>query len=291
MRVALATDVTLPDLDLDSQLLIPELAERGVVGVPVVWDDPDIDWQSFNACVIRSTWDYVPRYGQFMAWINRVELATDLWNPADIIDWNTRKTYMKDLEARGVAIVPTDWFDAGNSIDWEAVLAKWPDVVAKPVVGASGADTHRVTRDNLETLRPQLDELISDRDVMIQPFMKTVATHGEHSYCFFEGEYSHAVAKRPHTGEFRVQEHLGGQTVPYDPTPELVESARQILHASVDRSLLYARVDVMFSDSGQMLLSELELVEPSMFMRHDASSPARFAEAIARRLSTKPMFI
>jgi hypothetical protein len=48
---------------------------------------------------------------------------------------------------------------------------------------------------------------------------------------------------------------------------------------------LYARVDVVRNIEGQLMLMELELVEPSMFLGFDPQASSRFAEAICTALN------
>ena len=50
------------------------------------------------------------------------------------------------------------------------------------------------------------------------------------------------------------------------------------------RDLLYARVDVVRADDGAPMLLELEVTEPSLFLRLENGAAARLAAAIARRL-------
>src|SRR3982751_4667723 len=98
-RIALVTCATLPELDRDDQLLIRPLREAGVEGVPTVWDDPSVDWASFDLAVIRNTWDYPARRSEFLAWTRRVPR---LVNPAEIVAWNTDKRYLRDLSEAAI---------------------------------------------------------------------------------------------------------------------------------------------------------------------------------------------
>src|SRR2546421_360958 len=76
----------LADLEADARLLIAPLAASGVAAEPAVWDDPGVDWTSYDLAVLRSAWDYPARRAEFVAWAGRVPA---LANPADVVAWNT----------------------------------------------------------------------------------------------------------------------------------------------------------------------------------------------------------
>ena len=62
-----------------------------------------------------------------------------------------------------------------------------------------------------------------------------------------------------------------------------VEAAATLL--KLDAPLLYARADFLRGDDGGLLLTELELVEPSLFFRHDNGAAERLADALLARLT------
>ena len=51
---------------------------------------------------------------------------------------------------------------------------------------------------------------------------------------------------------------------------------------------LYARVDLLRDNGGSWILTELELVEPSLFFRHCPGSAAIFATAVQKRVTDGP---
>jgi glutathione synthase/RimK-type ligase-like ATP-grasp enzyme len=96
----------------------------------------------------------------------------------------------------------------------------------------------------------------------------------------FGGIYSHAVVKRPKAGDFRVQEYLGGVTLPCKAPPSgAIELARAALKAAPAHAA-YARVDIVADDEGVLRIMELELVEPSLFLDHAPDGGASFARAV-----------
>src|SRR5690606_5775203 len=118
---------------------------------------------------------------------------------------------------------------------------------------------------------------------LLQPFLARGLEAGEVSAIFVDGEFSHGVRKTPVPGDYRVQDDYGARDEPWQPTPAEMELCRQILGV-IPLPWLSARVDLLRDDHGRLVLTELELIEPSLFFRHDATAADRLAEALVRRL-------
>jgi glutathione synthase/RimK-type ligase-like ATP-grasp enzyme len=284
-RVALATCLALPDLDVEDAPLVPALRALGIEGVPLVWNDPAVDWAHWDLVVVRTTWDYPNKIDAFLAWADRVSAVRTLWNPASMLRWNTDKRYLADLAERGVPIVPTRWLERGASHDLAALLAAegWREAVLKPVVSAGARRTRLVAPGTLAEGQRFLSEQLTQRAMMVQPYVTTVSTAGELSLLYFNGQFSHAVRKIPAAGDFRVQTEHGGRVVPVTPDAGELAAGQRVLDA-LGEETLYARVDLLPTADGEHRLLELEVTEPSMFLTWDASAPGRFAAAIAARL-------
>jgi hypothetical protein len=280
-EVAFATCAEHPALVEDDLLAIEPLRTRGIAVTPVVWDAP-FDHPAERPVVIRSCWDYHRKKDAFLGWVRSLaRKGVSLWNPASVVEWNHDKGYLRDLEAKGVPIPPTEWVKQGAELDLASLLADrgWPKAVVKPLVSASAWRTFVTEPRTAAADEPAWRELLRDSGGMVQPFLPEVQTSGEWSLLFFGGEYSHAVLKRPRPGDFRVQSELGG-TVDLAPAPgPLLAAARRLL-ALVEEPLLFARVDAL-EVHGEFLLMELELIEPGLFLGKDPGAPQRFAEAIA----------
>lgn len=280
MRIAFVTWRGLPELSADDRLAATLLVEQGLTVLPSVWDDLAVDWPSFDAVVVRSTWDYHHRPGEFLDWIARLERAgVRLWNPPSLLRWNLDKRYLAELERRGVPVVPTVTVpkDRGASLGDVLAEAGWDRAVVKPTVSASAHETWRTSRARADADAGRFAALVKAGDVLVQPYLSAIAD-GEWSLCFLGGRYSHAVLKRPRRGDFRVQSELGGEVLLVPPDPAVVERAEAIV-ALLPRPWLYARVDACQVD-GTLVLMELELIEPTLFFHADAGAPARFAEAL-----------
>ena len=285
-RIALATYAKLPTLNDDDRLLVPALAALGVTAVPAVWDSTGVCWDEFHGVLIRSCWDYHLRLPEFLGWIARRERAGSVvWNRADLLRWNCHKGYLRDLAARDVATVPTRWLARGEEVDLRALLADaaWQDAVVKPAVSASASGTWRTSIQTATTDRARLDELLRAGDVMVQPLLREVGDAGEWSLLFLGGRFSHAVLKRPASGDYRVQWEFGGSAVSAAPPRRLLDDAERVI-AATPGDPVYARVDGVERE-GRLVLMELELIEPHLFLGWDAEAADRLARAIREDIS------
>jgi len=285
LRVALATYESAPELAPDDRPLVPALARVGVRAEPAVWSDASLPWESFDAVVIRSCWDYHLRVAEFFSWLDRLESADiRVWNPPTIVRWNADKRYLLDLARRGVPTIPTMIALRGRPRDVEAIVHAegWRHVVVKPAISASGYETHSLTSPFDAAARETIERVASVSHVLVQPFVEEIPRDGELSFTFIDGRFSHATLKRARSGEFRVQTEHGGSVESTTVDATLVEQASRVLGA-VDDLPLYARVDGVVRD-GDLLLMELELIEPNVFLGACDGAVDDLAAAIRSRL-------
>lgn len=267
LDVALVTFAELPDGFDDDHLLASALAARGLSTGFVCWDDPDARWASAGVVIIRSPWDYHRRLNAFLGWVDFVGSVTRLCNSPSIVHWNSHKRYLVELAELGVPTVPTRLVHAGE----RATLGPG-DHVVKPAVsiGADRTTPHATQQD--------LDALTATDDVLVQPYVSEVETAGEVSIVCIEGRPTHAVRKVPAAGDFRSQEHHGAvvNAVPLDAAS--IAIAQTALDAVVG-STLYARVDVVPVD-GRLFVMELELIEPTLWLRWHPPAAAVLADSV-----------
>ncbi len=276
-RLALATSKNFASLTEDDRLLIEPLRALGISAEATVWDDPGGDWKRYDAVILRSCWDYHLRLDEFLDWTRSLEAAgVPILNSPEMIRWNANKIYLRDLQARGVEIVPTIWPDAGTILAALMQGQGWSRAVVKPCVSATAHKTILVSAE--DDAQIHFEELQAS-GVMVQQFMESVQTAGEWSLMFFSGEFSHAVIKTPKAGDFRVQHDFGGAERSAEPPTAILEAARKAIGV-VEGLPLYARVDGVESD-GRFLLMELELIEPALFLSLHKKAASRFAAAIA----------
>lgn len=225
---------------------------------------------------------------RFVAWIRGcAQAGVRLWNKSDVVLRNMDKRYLLALADKGVAVVPTVRLASSQEISLRDVLenSNWNDAVIKPAISAAAFQTWRTSLATAEADEMRFVEQLRSRDLLVQPYLPEVASGGEWSLMFFGGQYSHAVLKRPAAGDFRVQREFGGISVPTHPATALIRDAEFAL-ATIGQELLYARVDGI-EQNGRLILMELELIEPFLFLSSSSSAAERFANAILRLLITQ----
>lgn len=271
MRIALATCKNIPEPDVDEPLMLAAFANAGARADLLAWDDPSARFADYDAVILRSTWNYFEQLDDFLAWVDR---TPRIFNRPEVVRWNAVKTYLRDLDARGVAIVPTQFVKKGENARLADVA--WNDVVVKPVVSAGSFCTERFLRDDA---RGQifLDGLSRQRDVMIQKWMPAVDTYGERSLVWIDGEITHAIRKtlRLAGGVEQVSDEM-------EITADERAFAMQAIEATQAKDLLYGRVDIIRDDDGILRLMELELVEPSLFFKQSPRALDRFVSSAIR---------
>jgi len=159
----------------------------------------------------------------------------------------------------------------------------WREAVIKPAVSASAFGTWRSSTETAFRDQSRLEQLLSAGDVMVQPLLSEVGDAGEWSLVFLGGSFSHAVLKRPAAGDYRVQWEFGGSAVSAAPARRLIADAGRVL-AAVPGDALYARVDGVERE-GRLVLMELELIEPHLFLGWDDGAAGRLAEALRAALA------
>lgn len=288
--VALATAAQFPELDDDGSLLLAALAARGVRAEPAVWTDASVDWSTYDAVVVRCTWDYQHQRDRFLHWADEVAAVTRLANPAAVLRWNTHKGYLSELAEAGLPVVVTTWLEPGDAFQ----PPESGEYVVKPAVSAGSRDTNRYVAGSHDG--PAAEHVAGlhaeGRTVMVQPYLDAIDTAGETAMLYFAGEFSHAVRKAPLLEpmmEFVAGAYKPEQIETREPSAEQRQIADRVLEVVRDSEgwgpdvLTYARVDLVPGQDGAPTLLELELTEPSMFLEFGIAAGAaeRFATAIA----------
>jgi len=275
-RVALATCAAFPHLAPDDQLLSEALAARGARPQAVVWDDETVAWGDFDACVVRSVWDYHFKHERFLAWARRAGAAIPLWNGPELLAWNSEKSYLRELAARDVPTIPTEWVPRGSAAQLAELLTArgWEEAVVKPTVDLGALNLRRIHGGGNGIDQIALEGLLTQHEVMVQPYLAAIEAQGETSLIHLGGELSHTIRKRPKQGDFRVQPSWGGSVAAVEPSPAELEVAAQAL-AALDGDPLYARVDLVAGDGGEPLLIE------HLFL---GGAAATLADAVLARL-------
>lgn len=269
MKVVLATCRPKPALTAGDGLLADALRRLGATVMAAPWDAVDPVREAGVVC-LRSTWDYHLRWDEFRDWVRAFGNRGRLWNPAATVLWNADKAYLRELAAAGIALPRTRWLEPGRRPDVVALLEEWgePRAVLKPRVSATAYGTHVVSRE------PSLGDgdwaALERSGCLLQEFVPEIQTRGEISLVFLSRRFSHAVRKRARAGDFRVQADFGGSLEPVTPADATVEFGETVLAAAA-RPWLYARVDLVETESGPVLM-ELELIEPDLFLTPGAAA-------------------
>jgi glutathione synthase/RimK-type ligase-like ATP-grasp enzyme len=251
------------------------LKQAGCSVDPVAWTQVG-DVSAYDLIMPLVAWGYHLDYARWLALLDRAE--AERWpmiNPPALHRWNGDQAYLAELAERGVSTVPTLAVEACCDADLEEARRRFGSewLVIKPPVSASASGTHRIGPN---------DDLPGDsvrQPMIIQPLIEEIARTGEFSLMLFDGEYSHAVVKRPKSGDFRVQPHLGGVTLPSKAPPGGVALAKQALAAAPAKAT-YARVDIVPDEEGTLRIMELELFEPALFLDHAPDGGAAFTKAV-----------
>ena len=257
--------------------LTKALEKRGVVPVDVPWDHPTFDWATVDVAVLRSCWDYHLRPERFLAWARSVPR---LLNPFRVVDWNVHKGYLRQLEARSVPTIETVWIPAGPAPLLSTLLQSrgWHQAVVKPCISGGAFRTVRCSVLHWAEAQRVLAEICQNGEAMVQPYLSTVETSQERSLIFIDGVFSHAVRRDP---VLTTRLHASSLSVAADDERWVAEHALRGLEFG---PLLFARVDVVRDEQGEVRVMELELIEPSLFLSAYPPAADALADAIVRRV-------
>lgn len=287
-RIGLLTSADHPQLTLGEVLLPPALQALGAQVQICVWDDPTILWKEFDVVVVRCPWDYYKKLPAFLRLLDHLEeLAVPVLNDVQTLRWNLNKNYLFELEQQGCAVIPGLRItpEDGRSLPQLLQALGCDEAVLKPVQSAGAWRTLRLQADQLVAAEQQFAQWRSEQDFLLQAFMPEIVNEGEWSLVFFNGVYSHGLLKRVKDGDFRVQSDHGGSVHAMD-IPVTIQKQAAAMLQGLTRMPCYARVDGVIRD-GQLILMELELLEPELFLEVDKEAAPRFASAILQNLNAR----
>ena len=247
----------------------------GLIVEQRVWTDPG-DLTGYDLVLPLFAWGYQRDVAAWYALLDRIESeGLPVVNPVPVLRWNSDKAYLAELGAKGVAVVPTVEVDALDDARLAEAMAELgvDEVVIKPAISGGADGTHRVAPGT-----PIPADALGQRR-LVQPLMQGILTEGEFSLFFFAGKFSHAIVKRPASGDFRVQEQFGGRETVWDASDAAQRLAAAAL-AAAPAPPVYARVDMVGDAAGTLHIMELELIEPSLFLHHAPDKGAAFGLAV-----------
>ena len=275
--------------EIDADLAFPPLEARGWTIDAIPWKTAAVDWNSYDAVYIGVPWDYPEAPEQFLSLLDEIDQSRAiLVNDLALAHWSLSKTYLRDLESRGIDIVPSLWYARINDGDIERAFDTHgvDRIIVKPVISTNAKNTYLLTRDRARALADELRDVYAARPFVVQPFLSNIQVEGEYSLFYFGHDFSHAIQKVPKPHDSRVQEEYGARITSVQPEPRLLDAGNRVMRL-VQPEPAYARIDFIRGPDDRFLVMELELIEPSMYLRMDAKAPARFAEAFDRYVRDK----
>lgn len=298
-RVAFVTtlDTAMLHDDFDHPFHVEAFAATGIDLVHAAWEDPTVEWDSFDLVVVRSAWNYVDRLGEFREWLHACRSLRIMHNPADLIEWNLDKSYLAELAASGLSVIPTTYASSEAELADAMAGVDAAQLIVKPSISAGSRLTGRFAHGSSGAR--QLGRRILDAGftVMIQPFATSVDRIGEIGTVLIDGVISHSFRKGPllaDEGTFRggeYREEITPAELADDERRVLLDTNEVVVHIARERGwiapeehLLYARYDLVTLENGSPALLEAELFEPSLFLMVDLGSPDRFVDAVRSRL-------
>ena len=272
----------------EDQRLLQFLQQKGQEIQFEVWNDPLVNWETFDAAILKSPWDYFDRFAEFSAWLDLLEKKkVRVLNPVKTVRWNADKRYLFDIEKSGFAIVPSRLLETAQDLDFTPLFDAWQTekIVVKPVVSGGAKNTFSIKLSEAEIYEQKLTELLKEEAFLAQPFMPEIQTEGEWSLVFFNGKFSHCVLKVPKAGDFRVQHYFGGAIVPSTPPETVLKSAEKLVQEFA-KGCLYARVDGVLSRN-EFKLMELELIEPLLYLQENDALYENYYQALQELVAPK----
>ncbi|HYE53731.1 MAG TPA: hypothetical protein VD996_02775 [Chitinophagaceae bacterium] len=251
------------------------------------WADETVDWKKYQCIVLKSPWDYVDKPQQFYTWLNYIkQLGVTLLNPANIVQWNCDKHYLREIAHAGLRIIPTYYLEQGDTFSADTFFEQLQTskIIVKPCISGASKNTFLITT-NDTSATSAINQLLQNEAMMVQAFLPQI-NEGEWSLLFFNGKFSHALIKIPNQQDFRSQPQYGSTVLSIDPGKEVLQTAQ----AYVDRfakDCLYARVDGLMIDN-EFHLMELELIDPYLFLDTTNGGEENYYEALKELLLVLP---
>ena len=265
----------------EDDLVIKGLEKLNLRTIKKDWNDSNFNWSSTQSAIFRSTWDYFDQFSNFRNWLDLVKDQCYLINPYGQINWNLDKHYLLDLQKQDLPIVESIFVSKKTKLNLETISKNknWKEIVIKPTISGAARHTYLLKKDEIKNFQDKWLSLTNDEDFMVQEFQKNILNSGEIAVVLFGGEYSHSVLKKAKKGDFRVQDDFGGSVERINPSLEIIELAEKTVK-SLKTTPLYARVDIIFDNDNNPVISELELIEPELWFRFKEESAYKLAALV-----------
>lgn len=285
-KIGFITSSADPNLTADDLLTKPHFLQKGYELEPVIWDHKPQNLNDYTALVFRSCWNYHLKFAEFQNWLESLKtLQVPIFNSLAISKWNLHKKYLLELQEKDVSTSFTQLISqTERQPQLDTFFQTQKQVVIKPAVSLNGHETFLVDVADQAAWLAHIATIQKNADVLVQEYLPEIKETGEYSFIFFNGQFSHAVQKLAQNGEFRIHIEHGGRRVSYQPSDDEIKQAEAIV-SRVPENLLSVRVDAVLR-AGRLILIELEIIDPSLFLENDLLSAQRFTEALLEKIST-----
>lgn len=222
------------------------------------WQEIRVRHLAQNTLILPlAVWDYSLEYANFLHFLNELERAKiSILNPSEILKMNADKSYLKILEEANLPIIDSIIFKQNE--EFNLSLIPFQKAVIKPLVGQSGYKVRF-----LEQKIPTKEEF--PHGALIQPFIESVEELGEFCFIFFGGKFNYAIHRQTQK-DWRANSNYGVKIAPLkNPSKAHIDLALKALKALKSSNLLYVRVDLLPQKNGNVLINEVELIEPSLY--------------------------
>lgn len=270
---------------LEDEILLNAFKNLGIRTCKKAWDDESFDWHKTKNAIFRTTWDYFEKFDRFFSWIESTKNKTNFINESQIIKWNINKNYLKDLTKKGINIAPTIFIKKKENISLSSLFksTKFDEAVIKPAISGAARETYRINISNYKRYEKVFNDLTQSECMIFQEFLHDIIVNGEISIILINGKYTHAVKKTAKKGDFRVQDDHGGKVEIYHANKKEISFARECIKACPCLPI-YARVDIVKDNNNNLSLTELELIEPELWFRHNPESAKILAKEIQKKI-------
>lgn len=292
----LACDTTLPAADGASverrqdafehdrmiAALDPPFTSHGLELTVLDWEAPLHTFDNIKLALLGTAWNYQDKPHAFLTKLTSLEnRGIKVFNPPATVRWNMHKSYLRNLSQCGVQTIPTLWRDQVTRSDANEAMERFncDRLVVKRQLGAGALDQVLITPNTFLRL-----DWSYSHSAMLQPFIESIAEEGELSFVFIDGAFSHAIRKQPAKGDYRIQSLYGGREDVFQPSLREIATAQEITKALPCEPPVYARIDLVRMDDGELALMEAELIEPYLYPEQGPDLGERLARAIAKRL-------
>lgn len=267
-------------------LMRPALAKYNITLEPVFWQDEGTDWLRFAAVLPLLAWNYPQEAGVLLTRFCEIDTAgVTLLNSVNVLRSNMDKGYLANLAELGAPVPATLSIDECTS---KVILASFDhfgadEIIIKPRIGAGAWRQARLKRGQAF---PDVD-ILPPGAALIQPFLPAVTQEGELSMLYFGGVFSHALIKKPQTGDYRTQGQFGAIEKGISAPKDALSAAQAVLDRAEGAPFTYARVDLVRGPDGGWLLMELELIEPWLYLALDGHNGHHGAALLAKAISAQ----